>query len=213
MCVCVPALTVLQGCSWLRLGRDAMTAPQVTTAAACIRRSDRQDAVYPDPTGYAGFAPAITSVATYYNATADYWATYQSVPSGATSFSTVTFITAGVVQLPANAVVSPSASGLSDVQADHASLTHDLLIEQPRVSSFADRSCRRRCGLASPAVVLLHSSSRCAVTSLPDKCCVRSRYRRYRSRPPSRCCPARSSTLGWMFREDIYTAVSPGPSI
>ena len=60
----------------------------------------------PIPTGYAGFAPAITSAATSYNASSSYWATYQSVPSGATGFSTVTFITAGVVQLPANIVVS-----------------------------------------------------------------------------------------------------------
>ena len=60
----------------------------------------------PMPTGYTGFAPAITSAATWYNVSSSYWATYQSVPAGATSFSTVTFITAGVVQLPANAVVS-----------------------------------------------------------------------------------------------------------
>ena len=60
----------------------------------------------PIPTGYTGVAPQVTSTATSYDTGSNYWATYQPIAVGATSLSVVTFITAGIVALPAGAAVS-----------------------------------------------------------------------------------------------------------
>ena len=52
------------------------------------------------------YTSQVTTPSTSFNTGGNYWQTAQSIATGATSFSTVTFITAGVVQLPANAAVS-----------------------------------------------------------------------------------------------------------
>ena len=62
------------------------------------------------PTGYLGVSPQIaaSSVGTYYNTTDNFWVTYQTIAAGATNLAAITFITTGVVQLPANSVVRVS---------------------------------------------------------------------------------------------------------
>ena len=69
----------------------------------------------PIPTGYIGVSPQITpsNVGTWYNATDNFWVTYQTITAGATNLAAITFLTTGVVQLPANAVVRlPESSRL-----------------------------------------------------------------------------------------------------
>ncbi len=61
----------------------------------------------PIPTGYAGISPQIgaSSVGTYYNSTSNFWVTYQTITAGAMNLAAITFLTTGVVQLPANSAV------------------------------------------------------------------------------------------------------------
>ena len=54
--------------------------------------------------GFLIIAPGTTPT-TMYDGTANAWTTFQDVPVGATSLSTLSFITTSTTQLPANAQV------------------------------------------------------------------------------------------------------------
>ena len=166
----------------------------------------------PIPTGYTGVAPQVTSTATSFSTSDNAWETYQPIATGATSLSVITFITSGVVQLPANAAVSRSVPVIDGTmlgvwKSGHSPQIAFQACEGSGYSSTAEHDCRTGDDCGFGLLQRRMSALSTHTVQLDERATCVPQIQSVSVAATFTVLSGQVSSLGWMFREDVYTAV------